>query len=412
MAIEVFRDTKGKKEGPNQERTLLEALLHYLSIALRYRWLIIAVTAVAALAVVAFCVVSVRLPPEKSPLPNKYTASAIILVQKAPETDLSSAIRTALGIVTNQADQQTGFDNGAFLLMVLQSRTFLDKIGEEFGVDRKYGIPPQHKSRLRKILLGNLRFQNNPATASITISYTDIDPVFARNITNRMVALLSEWYSENMGSSKQQQRRLLEEKIAEVKAYIEKLVARQDELQKKYGALTAQDLGASQASALAALRSQLILKEIDIKNYANVSSAEDPKMQQLQEERQNIVNQISRMQQGMPATSDSTASRTSLPDVQTEFNNLTLELDVQRKIDSTLSHQYEVLKLTSDTEPPFQVMELAETPDAKSGPQRTSIIVEVVAIAFVVSLALAFLLNGISQLRRGQQKGIPARRGG
>ena len=29
-----------------------------------------------------------------------------------------------------------------------------------------------------------------------------------------------------------------------------------------------------------------------------------------------------------------------------EFNNLTVELDVQRKIYNTLSHQYEVLKLT------------------------------------------------------------------
>ena len=107
------------------------------------------------------------------------------------------------------------------------------------------------------------------------------------------------------------------------------------------------------------------------------------------------------MQQGMPEIQDSKASPESLPDVQTEFNNLSVELDVQRKIYNTLSHQFEVLKLTSDSEPPFQVMELAEVPDAKSGPQRIRIIAEGIIIALVASAALSFLLNGVSQQKAG-----------
>jgi uncharacterized protein involved in exopolysaccharide biosynthesis len=399
-------------EGLNQERTLLEALLYYLSVLFEHRWLIIAVTAASAIGVSAFCIASVRLPPQQSPLPNKYTASAIILVQKGAETDVSSAIRSALGIIDSPVESSSGFDSGAFLLMVLQSRTFLDKIAEEFGVVQKYRILDQVKSKSRKLLLANLHFENNRATSAITISYTDIDPVFARNLTNRMVTLLSEWYSENMGSSKQRQKKLLEEKIGEVNIDIDRLENRQNQLQKKYGALTAQDLGVSQASTLAALRSQLILKEIDIKNFENVSSAADPKMEQLQEERQNIVDQISRLQQGMPETADSTTTLTSLPDVQTAFNNLTVELDVQKKIANTLSHQYEVLKLTSDSEPPFQIMELAEIPDAKSGPQRTIIIAEVIAIALIASMALALLISGISRVRKAPKKlEIPGKEG-
>ena len=162
---------------------------------------------------------------------------------------------------------------------------------------------------------------------------------------------------------------------------------------------------------MATLRSQLILKEIDIKNYANVSAPEDPKLQQLRDERQSILNLIAGLQRGTSGAQSSSAAQRSLPDVQTEFNNLTVELDVQRKIYNTLSHQYEVLKLTSDPEPPFHVMELAEVPDAKSSPQRTTIIAEVVAIAFIASVALAFLLNGISQIRRDQQKKLIPKKG-
>jgi tyrosine-protein kinase Etk/Wzc len=390
----------------------LEGLIHYASILFRYRVLIIGLTAGAAIVVVAFCIASIRLPSQKSPLPNKYTASAIILVQRGAENDLSVAIRSALGIVNSVPGAQAGFDTAAFLLMVLQSRTFLDKIVEEFNIVGKYRISDNIKSQARRILLSKIKLESSRATDAITISYTDIDPVFARDVTNRMVALLSEWYSQNMGSSSKRQKQLLEEKIGEVKAEIDRLENRQNELQKKYGVLTAQDLGLSQASALAALRAQLILKEIDIENQSNIYTADDPRLRQLQEERQSIVDSISRMQRGMPATVDSTTSPASLPDVQTEFNNLTVELDVQRKISNTLSHQYEVMKLTSDSEPPFQVLELAEIPDQKSGPQRIRIIEEVVAVAFIVSVVLAFFLNGVSQIQSARKKKAIPRKAG
>ena len=389
------------------ERTLLEALLHYFSILLKYRWLIIGTTATAGAVAVAFCVASLVLPPGKSPLPNKYTASAIILVQKGAEDDLSLSIRSALGIVGSPLDSTVGFDNGALLLMGLQSRSFLDKIIDDFGIVRRYGITTQVKSRSRNALLKNLRFGYSRTTSSLTISFTDIDPVFARDLTNRVITLFGEWYVQNIGSSKAQQKQMLEEKVAEVKADTDRMESRLNDLQDRYGALTAQDLGTYQAATLATLRSQLILKEIDIKNYESVSTPEDPKLQQLQEERQSILNLIARLQRGVPGASSNSAGQRSLPDVQTEFNNLTVELDVQRKIYNTLSHQYEVLKLTSDPEPPFHVMELAEVPDAKSSPQRTMIVGEVVAIAFILSVALAFLLNGISQIRRDQKKLIP-----
>jgi uncharacterized protein involved in exopolysaccharide biosynthesis len=104
---------------------------------------------------------------------------------------------------------------------------------------------------------------------------------------------------------------------------------------------------------------------------------------------------------------DSSSSQKGSPDVQAEFNSLSAELDVQRKIYNTLSHQYEVVKLTSDSQPPFQVMELAEVPDVKSGPQRTTIIAEVIALAFIASIALSFLLNGVSQIRKGHKESAP-----
>ena len=52
------------------ERTLLEGILYYLGILWRYKWLIFAVTVAAAVGSVIFSIITLRLPPDRSPLPG------------------------------------------------------------------------------------------------------------------------------------------------------------------------------------------------------------------------------------------------------------------------------------------------------------------------------------------------------
>jgi len=385
------------------ERTMLEGFLQLLSILRRYRWLVIIVTGTVAAGVVAFCVVSLRLPPERSPLPNRYTADAVVLVQRGMGDSLSASILAALGIQSQPTDTAAGFSMGSLVLSVLESRTFLDKIIEEFNIVERYRINDMVKTKSRELLLRKSSFTYTPANASVTISFTDLDPVFASEVTNRMVFLLGEWFAQNINNSNQRQKQLLEEKIKEVKSGVDSLEGRLKNLQKKYGVLGAQDLGTSQASALAALRSQLILKEIEIKNYSGISAIEDPKLLQLKEERQNIIDLITQTQRGIPDVEGGEADPTSLPDIQIQFNRLNLELNIQREIYNTLSHQYEVLKLTSEPESAFQIMELAEVPDSKSGPSRGAIAAVATVVAFVVSVLFAFFLNSLSQIRKARE---------
>ena len=249
------------------------------------------------------------------------------------------------------------------------------------------------------MLLEKSSFAYNRTTATVTISFEDIDPVFAQDVTNRMVTLLNEWFAQNIGSTNLRQKQLLEEKVKEVKADVDSLESRLKDLQRRYGVLGAQDLGTSQASALAALRSQLILKEIEIKNYSTIAAIEDPKLVQLKDERQNILDLIGQTQQGFTDVQGSSTSKKSLPDIQIEFNNLTVELDIQQKIYNTLSHQYEVLKLTAEPTSTFQVMELAEAPDSKSGPSRSKIVIIATLVAFVLSALFTFFLYALARLR-------------
>jgi tyrosine-protein kinase Etk/Wzc len=385
------------------DRSLSEAVLHYLSILGIYRWLIIGLTVGVTALTTGFCILSLRLPPEKSPLPNMYLAQAVLLIQQQQGSDLAASIMSALGAEQNAITSATGFDTGALVILVLNSRSLLDKAVQDLKLSSRWGITENARGRTREAFRGRIRFGYERATGAITISFEDWDPVFARDVVNRMVALLDEWFSQNRGSAKVKQRQLLEEKVNEVKTDISQLENSLKDLQKKYGVLNAQELGASQTASLADLRSQLILREIEIKNYSSFTLVDDPRLQQLKEERQNILDLIDQIQSGLPESLSSTDVQKSLPDVAQEFTRLTLELDIQRRIYNTLSPQFEAAKLATESEPLFQVLEMAEIPDLKSGPQRSRIVAQALFGSLAASVILALILNAFAQAKRARK---------
>ncbi|MBA7680810.1 hypothetical protein ES703_89131 [subsurface metagenome] len=160
--------------------------------------------------------------------------------------------------------------------------------------------------------------------------------------------------------------------------------------------LTIEELAASQATLLADLRSQLILKEMEIKNYTQFTKIEDPVLIRLKAERDNILELIEQKERDF--------SRKDLPALSLEFARLRMALDIQTRIFESLSEQYEIIKLTLESEPVFQVLELAEVPDIKSGPSRSKICMVTVLIAFAGSIILAFFLNTINKIRKDHSR--------
>lgn len=375
------------------DRNILEIVLHYWKIFWNHKWLIIGITGIATLAILVFAVVSIVLPPEKSPLPNTYTAEAILFVSPNEQSGISDSILLALGMGGQQSSQGVGFSNGDLILEILRSRTILDKINEEFNIAERYGISKAKKTASRGILLQKFGFDYTRNTGSLRLSFSDTNPTLARDIVNRTVELLNEWFIQNRGIAKQKTKQILEQKLAEVSADIQSLQNRLKELQQRYGVLNAEELSASQVASLANLRSQLIMKEIEIKNYSSYSKINDPRLEQLNEELQNLRDLISRSQMTLPGGTQDPGKPRSIADVAQEFSQLANELDIQQRIYNTLSPQYEAAKLSPETEPIFEVFEMAETPDVKTGPRRTSLVVKVFLGSFASSIALVLLLN-------------------
>ena len=385
------------------ERSLLDGLLYYISIIYRYRKIVLIITCCSMVLSLVFCGLSLLLPPEKSPLPNVYAAQANILIQPNSQADLAQSILVGLGY-DQAASSQIGIDNAELVMEVLHSRKLLDKIIDEFDMAARYRITANVRGKTREAVLKRATFAYSRLTGSLKISYEDIDPEFSQRVVNRMVSLLDEWFRQNMGQAKAKQEEMLAEKLEEVKADIARLQEKLKGLQKKYGVLSVQDLGTSQATSLANLRAQLILKEIEIKNYSSFSKVDDPQLAQLRDERQTLLDLINQTQSGMSEASYASSGEISLPDVAQNFSQLTVELEVQQRIFNTLSPLYEAAKLTPESAPVFQILELAEIPDIKARPQRSNIVIVSTMLGLAGSIVFSLLSNLVQKIRNDPEK--------
>ncbi len=386
---------KSTHDGP-AETSLFEGLMHHVSILFRYRRLIFLTTASAALVATAFAVLSLALPPEKSPLPNMYAAQASILVQQDGENDLAVSLLEGLGF-DQRTNPSASYRNGELVLEILNSRMLLDRLIQEFGMIERYRITGNVKGKSRELVRSRSIIDYSRGAGVLKISFEDIDAVYSCNVVNRMVELLQEWFDLNSGLAVQRQRKLLENKIAEVRTEIAMLQDRLKILQERYGVLSVDDLGRSQSTLLATLRAQLILKEIDIKNYSSISRIDDPRLQQLKDERQNLIDLIAQNQKNVGENTRVAGDGNSLADVAQEFSQLRLQIDIQQRIYNTLAPQYEAAKLAPASI--FRVLEFAEVPDTKSGPQRSRIVLLAVLAAFLGSVFLSLVLNAVRGYR-------------
>jgi uncharacterized protein involved in exopolysaccharide biosynthesis len=375
------------------------SLIDLVATLLRHKKLIIGMTMGAAVAVVLFAIGSLLLAPEKSYLPNVYTSKAVLLVSESSSGGLSSAIAASgLGSLASLAGVSAGgASNGLLAVLIAKSNTTIDELNAEFDFTSRYEITKSVIASTRKAVLGNYNASYDEKTRTVSITFEDIDPQFTMRVVNRAVEILDRRFATLGGNRVLGQKMLLEAKLADVQVSITRAEAEIQKFTTRHGVVSIDALATEQVTVLARLRSELILKDMEIENYEKFSRIDDPVIRRLRGERDSIRAKITELDRG---TGGLLPSRQQLPVLAFEYSALQRDLLIQMEIFKLLTQQYELAKLNSEgQEPAFQVLEPAEAPDLKSGPSRGMICVVATMAAFFLSVLLAFLLEAVKNIR-------------
>lgn len=94
----------------------------------------------------------------------------------------------------------------------------------------------------------------------------------------------------------------------------------------------------------------------------------------------------------------------NMPSIITEITKIEMDLIAQKEVYTQLKTQYELLKVQMASESPvFQILEMPEIPDMKSGPSRGMLCIIVVFAAFFLSVFLAFALHALKNLKNDSE---------
>jgi len=299
-------------------------LFDLFAVPWRRRKMIIAFTMLAMIGMVIFSVISIRLPPETSPLPNLYTSRAYMLITegRAPAGERE----TLLGYGRGRGQTYAGL-----ALFLLRSNTLLDSVIEDFALIRRNEY--SGLTLTRGMLRNGLGPNHNRNNGILSISFTHTDPVLARDVVNLTVVHLENRFAElGLDRTRAEQERL-----------------------------------------------ELHLAEV----FQNILL--------LDEERRRLEQSVA----FLPLVGG------NLPAIMADISRATMESEAMRQVYTQLRVQHEVLRATVAAEiPMLQILEFAEIPFHSSEPNRVTISIIVVLVVGIFSVLLAFVFEGISNIRK------------
>jgi uncharacterized protein involved in exopolysaccharide biosynthesis len=333
------------EQRPPEERPHKQAdndeisLIDLFAVLWRRKAMIIAITLAAAVGVVAFSVVSLVLPPETSPLPNEYTPTALMLINDSSSSGggmASMLASSGLGGLAGLAGVSSGSTFSVLATYLTGANTLLDAVVDEFDLLTRYKIVTPEKEA--KSPRADSR---EVLREKLKAEYDEKSGVFSISFTDTDPAFA---------------RRVVNYCVQYLQTWFDELGVDKNKLE----------------------------KENLEKNIENTY-----------DEIRGLELETRRLEQSVQRGS------ANVPSISLDLSRIQMELGAQRQVYAQLKVQHELLKVSMASEKPvFQVLELAEIPDRKSGPGRGLLCVIVTFAAGFFSVFLAFALNAVDNLKR------------
>ena len=174
------------------------SLIDLFAVLWHRKKMIITVTVAAAIGAVLFSIISLLLPPEDSFLPNVYTPEAIMLIDnKSSSGNLSSMLSNMGSLASLAGLAMSGESNYSQLAVFLvETNSFLDAVVDEFGIIKKLKLEKSPRAESRKALKKLLKAEVDSTSGTLSISFKDIDPEYARDVVNFSVGYLEKRFGE------------------------------------------------------------------------------------------------------------------------------------------------------------------------------------------------------------------------
>jgi uncharacterized protein involved in exopolysaccharide biosynthesis len=340
----------------------------FINAAFRWRRLLIINTFIAAVLTLTVMLF----------MPNWYTSSTSIL---PPEKDggtfgfASGLLASGLGSLLGGTGMTLpGMATPSDLYAsIARSRAVCKTIVQEYNLIEEYSSRNELEAIDELLVRTSVIVQPE---GIIVIEYTDTDAERAAAIANSFVEELNRVNNENLVSKARAVREFVELRLEETETDLAKAEEAYKNFQKVHFAVALDEQVKAVIDAIAQLRGQLMIAEIEFGIMKKSLSPDNLRYQEQEYKIREIREQLSKVEGGRVGADSSILNLPmgEAPDLALELARLTRNLKIQEAIFELLKQQFEQSRIQElrDT-PTIQVLDKAEVPMMKSRPKRVTI---------------------------------------
>jgi tyrosine-protein kinase Etk/Wzc len=337
-------------------------------------------------------------------IPSQYTATTLILPPAQSSTTTSpAAILSQLGGagILAGAGANLGIRTpGDMYVSLLRSRTVEDSVIQRFGLMARYHA--DRPSRARTAFERHTKVTYGSKDGLIIISVSDGDPARAAEIANGYVAAYRK-LSANLAITEASQRRLFfQQQLLEAK---ESLATAEEALkgtQQSTGVLQIDSQARSLIESAAALRAQVMAKEVQVRSMESYATEENPDILLAKQELAALQAQLSKLG-GTDQDSGLIVPRGKVSEVGMEYIRRVRDVKYYDTVSQLLATQFELAKLDEARQGAvLQVVDVAIPPDSRSFPQRKIIVVLATLLGFFLSCGWCISVVMFGRLKAAQ----------
>lgn len=325
-------------------------------------------------------------------LPVQYEAK-VLLLPPSENSSVGSALLGqvgslgSLGSLASLAGSSLGMKNAADMYVAfLTSRTVEDALIQRFGLMQEY-----HEKRIsdaRDALEHRTKAVAGSKDGLIRLTVEDHDAKRAAELANGYVEEFRKLSASLAITEAARRRMFFEQQVNDAK---EKLTVAEDAMTKterSTGVLQMDSQARALVESAAVLRAQVVAKQVQIEGMRSFATEDNPNLVLAKQELTALQAQLEHVAGSQQDSgSDINLSKGRITEAGMEYLRRFRDLKYAETVYELLAKEFEVAKLDEAREGAIiQVVDPAVTPDKKSSPHRTLIVLGTIFVSFFVAV--------------------------
>lgn len=379
-----------------EEKETKISLYDVLLILAKGKWAIIIPTICAMIFSFSFAMITKKVDPQKSPMPDRFTSSCEMIFLQTGTSNPFSQSTSPLVALTGAASST---NTSALLLQnLILGETFLLELAAspEFNLYEIYEIQQPQKTNLVNRLRQAFQFEIDKTSQIMKVSYTDIDPELAWKILSKAIPLLEERYKTLFRNQVNARSSFIADQIKDAEDNLAKANAELSAFQKEHGIYDFQSQIQNQFSIYTNINKEILNAEMELEFLTEYRPKSDPTVVQKVKTIQKSKELLHEFETGSGRYSMNIIPMNKLQTLSAQYSELRREVELRQELYLMLRQQEAAARMEQSGEiSSLQILEYPQIPEIKSGPSRGRFCIFITFAVIFLSTFAVFLKSFI-----------------